>query len=119
MVRWTEYIERNPNIMLGKPVFKGTRITVQYVLERLAQGATAEDRLANYEGLLPEHITAALAFAAAVVASATEADENDWPPGYFAKVVGSMPDLERATQGEFETRLPLVTTRVSSGESRR
>ncbi len=51
MVDWTHYIERDPLIMTGKPVFKGTRITVEYILERLAQGATAEDLLANYEGL--------------------------------------------------------------------
>lgn len=69
MILWTQYIERNPNVMLGKPVFKGTRITVQYILERLAQGATPDDLLANYEGLQPEHISAALAFAAAMVSN--------------------------------------------------
>ncbi len=53
--------------MIGKPIFKQTRITVEYVLERLAQGATAEDLVSNYEGLQPEHISAALAYAAALV----------------------------------------------------
>jgi uncharacterized protein (DUF433 family) len=67
MIDWTQNIERNPLIMTGKPIFKGTRITVEFVLERLAQGATAEDLLANYEGLRPEHISAALAFAAAML----------------------------------------------------
>jgi uncharacterized protein (DUF433 family) len=51
--------------MLGKPVFKGTRITVEFVLERLAQGASASELVDNYEGLLPDHIRAALAYAAA------------------------------------------------------
>lgn len=37
----------------------------------------------------------------------TDADEDGWPRGYFAEVVGSMPDLKRAPQGEFEVRLPL------------
>jgi hypothetical protein len=34
-------------------------------------------------------------------------DANGWPVGYFEQVVGSMPDLERAPQGDFETRMPL------------
>lgn len=53
--------------MLGKPVFKGTRITVEFVLDRLAQGATAQELVENYEGLRAEHITAALSYAAAAV----------------------------------------------------
>jgi len=48
---WKKYIERNPEIMLGKPVFKGTRLTVEYVLERLGQGASPEELLENYDGL--------------------------------------------------------------------
>jgi uncharacterized protein (DUF433 family) len=42
-------------------------MTVEYVLERLAQGTTAGDLLANYEGLRAEHISAALALAAAML----------------------------------------------------
>ncbi|MFI5379784.1 MAG: DUF433 domain-containing protein [Tepidisphaerales bacterium] len=64
---WTLHIERNPNVMMGNPVFKGTRITVEYILERLAQGADESDLLANYEGLRSEHVRAALAYAAAMV----------------------------------------------------
>jgi uncharacterized protein (DUF433 family) len=64
---WKPYIERDPSIMLGKPVLKGTRITVEYILDRLAQGATTQELLDNYEGLRPEHISAALAYAAAAV----------------------------------------------------
>jgi hypothetical protein len=41
------------------------------------------------------------------VASSANVDANGWPVGYFEKVVGSMPELERAPQGDFETRLPL------------
>jgi hypothetical protein len=36
-----------------------------------------------------------------------DVDENGWPHGYFDQVPGSMPDLERAPQGDFEQRLPL------------
>jgi len=35
------------------------------------------------------------------------ADENGWPVGFFERVAGSMPDLRRGSQGEFEERLPL------------
>ena len=67
MIDWTQQIERQPGIMLGKPIFRGTRITVEFILERLAQGATQQDLLDNYEGLTSDHIKAALAFAAAVI----------------------------------------------------
>ena len=67
MIDWKNYIERDPAIMLGKPVFKGTRITVEFILERLAQGATYQELLDNYDGLVAEHIPAALAYAAGVV----------------------------------------------------
>jgi uncharacterized protein (DUF433 family) len=53
--------------MLGKPVFKGTRFTVEFLLERLASGASEDDLLANHPPLRPEHIRAALAYAAAMV----------------------------------------------------
>lgn len=39
--------------------------------------------------------------------AAGERDENGWPRGYFDQVAGSMPDLQRAPQGEFERRLPI------------
>ena len=39
--------------------------------------------------------------------SSGEVDANGWPKGYFEQIVGSMPELERAPQGEFEERLPL------------
>jgi uncharacterized protein (DUF433 family) len=64
---WREFIESKPDVMTGKPVFKGTRLTVEFVLERLSQGATQEDLLRSYIGLRPEHIQAALAYAAAVL----------------------------------------------------
>jgi hypothetical protein len=38
---------------------------------------------------------------------ADEVDANGWPIGYFEQVVGSMPELERGSQGNFETRLSL------------
>lgn len=40
MVNWQDHIEVVPDVAAGKPVFKGTRITVEFVLERLGEGAT-------------------------------------------------------------------------------
>ena len=53
----------DPKIMLGKPVIRGTRLTVEYVLNLLAHGATEEEILEEYEGLTREDIRACLLFA--------------------------------------------------------
>ena len=56
-------IEINPKIMVGKPVIKGTRLTVEFILNLLAKGATIEEILEEYEGLTKEDILACLLFA--------------------------------------------------------
>jgi uncharacterized protein (DUF433 family) len=66
-MNWQDHIERDPEVMMGKPVFKGTRLTVAFILERLGQGASADELLENYVGLRPEHILAAQAYAASVL----------------------------------------------------
>ena len=58
------YIESNPKIMMGKPVIKGTRITVELVLEKLAAGETIEQILDAHPHLTRDGIHAALEFAA-------------------------------------------------------
>jgi uncharacterized protein (DUF433 family) len=57
-------IEVNPKIMMGKPVIKGTRITVELILEKLSHGETLEDLLEAYPHLTKEKIQSALGFAA-------------------------------------------------------
>jgi len=57
-------IKRDPQIMMGKPVIAGTRITVEHVLRCLASGDSIEQILANYPHLKIEDIRAAQAFAA-------------------------------------------------------
>ena len=57
-----ERITTNPKIMVGKPVIKGTRLTVEYILNLLAHGATVTEILKEYEGLLPENIQDCLQF---------------------------------------------------------
>ena len=59
-----ERITANPKIMVGKPVIKGTRLTVEYVLNLLAHGATETEILDEYQGLTHEDIQACLLFAA-------------------------------------------------------
>lgn len=57
-------IVSNPKIMVGKPVIRGTRITVEMILERMAAGQTEEEILLSYPHITREGIRAALAFAA-------------------------------------------------------
>ena len=58
-----ERITLNTKVMVGKPVIRGTRLTVEYVLNMLAHGATVEEILGEYEGLTQEDIQACLLFA--------------------------------------------------------
>jgi uncharacterized protein (DUF433 family) len=53
----------DPKIMTGKPVIKGTRLTVDYILNLLAHGSTTAEILTEYHGLTPEDIQACLLFA--------------------------------------------------------
>jgi uncharacterized protein (DUF433 family) len=61
-------IEINPSIMQGKPVIRGTRITVELLLRKLGEGATIEDLLDAYPRLAADDIRAALAYAADTIA---------------------------------------------------
>ena len=61
--RLLERIVVDPAVMVGKPVIRGTRLTVEYILNLLAHGASVEEILAEYEGLTKEDISACLLFA--------------------------------------------------------
>lgn len=65
-----ERITCNSKIMVGKPVIKGTRLTVEYILNLLAHGSTVEEILSEYEGLSHEDIQACLLFASQSLSSA-------------------------------------------------
>jgi len=67
-VNWQDYIEERKDVMLGKPVFKGTRLTVEHVLRELGTGMNHDELFDNYPNLKPAHIQAALQYAADVVA---------------------------------------------------
>jgi len=56
-------ITLDPNVMVGKPVIRGTRLTVEYILRLLADGATVDEILGEYDGLTVEDIWACMQFA--------------------------------------------------------
>ena len=58
-----ERITINPKVMVGKPVIRGTRLTVEYILNLLAHGATVTEIISEYKGLTREDIRACILFA--------------------------------------------------------
>ena len=61
-MNWQDYIISDKNILLGKPTIKGTRISVEFIIERLANGWTEQQLLDNYPRLTNESLHAVLAF---------------------------------------------------------
>lgn len=66
--RLLERIEQDPDVLAGKPVIAGTRLSVEYILNLLAQGASKGELLEEYDGLDPRDIRACLLFAQKMVA---------------------------------------------------
>lgn len=62
MTNWQEYIISDDKILLGKPIVKGTRISVEFILERLADGWSEQDILENYPNLKNESLKAVFAY---------------------------------------------------------
>ncbi len=60
-------IEQDPEVMAGKPVVRGTRLTVEFILKLLAHGSSEDEILAEYTGLTREDIRACLFFAQKMV----------------------------------------------------
>ena len=65
---FTDRIEINPRVMLGKPVIRGTRIPVELILRKLSEGASEADLLDAYPTLKREDIHAAMRYAADTIA---------------------------------------------------
>ena len=61
---WKEHIVVNPEILVGKPIIKGTRISVEFLLDCFASGWSYDDILESYPHLCREQVQAAVAFAA-------------------------------------------------------
>ncbi len=63
-MNWRDHIHSDPKIGFGKPIFRGTRIKVEFVLKLMSSGWTAEQMAEEYPGIEPQHLLAATAFAA-------------------------------------------------------
>lgn len=61
-MKLAERIEANPEVMLGKPVIRGTRVPVELILRRISEGATEEDLLASYPHLTRDDVRAGFRF---------------------------------------------------------
>ena len=64
---WREHIHSDPGIGFGKPIFRGTRLKVEFVLDLMAAGWTAEQMAKEYPGIVPDHLRAAAAFASEMI----------------------------------------------------
>lgn len=66
-MNWQDRIVVDPAILVGKPVVKGTRLAVEFVVDLLAQGWSEADILRNYPGLTREDILACLNYASTLL----------------------------------------------------
>jgi uncharacterized protein (DUF433 family) len=64
---WQERITIDPRILVGKPVVRGTRLAVEFLVDLMAQGWSESEILRNYPGLEAEDLRACLAYAAATL----------------------------------------------------
>ncbi len=64
---WKDRISIEPDVLVGKPVIKGTRIAVEFVIDLMAQGWSEQDILENYPGVTHEDIIACLRYAEQVI----------------------------------------------------
>jgi uncharacterized protein (DUF433 family) len=62
-IEWKDYIHSDPEILLGKPVVKGTRLSVEFILGLFAEGWTDLQIIENYPSLSKESLRAVFAFA--------------------------------------------------------
>ena len=62
---WQDHITIDPAVLVGKPIIKGTRLAVEFIVDLLAHGWTEEELLRNYPGITAEDVRACLAYASA------------------------------------------------------
>ena len=68
-MNWRERITIDPQVLVGKPIVKGTRIAVEFVIDLLGRGWSVDRILREYDHLTPEDIQACLAYASEVLKS--------------------------------------------------
>ena len=66
-MNWQSRIIVDPHILVGKPVVRGTRLAVEFIVDLLAQGWSEPEILRNYPGLTPEDIQACLGYASTLL----------------------------------------------------
>jgi uncharacterized protein (DUF433 family) len=64
---WTDYVTSDPEVLAGKPVVRGTRLAVDFILGLFAAGWTQDQVLQNYPSLTPDALKAVFAYAANVL----------------------------------------------------
>ncbi len=64
---WQDRITIDPEVLVGKPVVKGTRLSVEFIIDLLAQGWSEAEVLRNYAGLTHENVDACLSYAGAAL----------------------------------------------------
>ena len=80
-MRWHDHIHSDPSILLGKPVIRGTRLSVEFLLGLLAEGWTERDILESYPQLSREALRAVFAFAAECTRDELVHDVSDGATG--------------------------------------
>lgn len=68
-MNWKDRIIVDPNILVGKPIVQGTRISVEFVIDLLGRGWTVDDVLKEYDHLTPADVQACLAYASEILKS--------------------------------------------------
>jgi uncharacterized protein (DUF433 family) len=71
MIDWRQYLISDPQICHGQLCAKGTRVFVTVILDSLAEGSSREEILKSYPSLRPEHLDAAMAYAAELAREAS------------------------------------------------
>ena len=66
-LEWQERIIIDPDVLVGKPILRGTRLAVEFIIDLLAQGWTEAEILRNYPGLTHEDVQACLGYASATL----------------------------------------------------
>jgi len=66
-MNWQTRITLDPNILVGKPIIKGIRLAVEFIIDLLTQSWTTDEILRNYPGITIEDIQACLSYASAIL----------------------------------------------------
>lgn len=68
-MNWKERIQIDPDVLAGKPIIKGTRLSVEFIIDLLAEGWSEANILGSYPGLTLEDIRACLSYASEILHS--------------------------------------------------